>query len=435
MGANLTERRYIRPMDNLILDSDADVIGRHGPIKLHGPAGFAGMRAAGRCAAEILDALVPHVVPGVTTGEIDEIVFAEMRARGAIPATLGYRGYTKSCCTSINHVICHGIPGDRALKDGDIVNIDVTPILDGWHGDTSRMFLVGEVGIKAKRLVEVTYEAMMRGIAQAKPGNRMGDVAHAIQSYAESHRYSVVRDFCGHGLGRVFHDAPEVVHAGRPGTGPELLPGMFFTIEPMINIGKPAAKVLDDGWTAVTRDRSLSAQFEHSVGITEDGCEIFTKSPRGYDCLVAVAHPAIGHELAQEDDAGEIARRAVDHGHRIDVAQARARRAGHHRVPLVELVGAVLRTVHVDHAAGVVDDRRIGDDPRAANLVQVDALHRLAGHAALEGAGEFRLAILRLGLRDTAEQQGAGKEGDELAHGGPHFRLAPRSGASISQDV
>ena len=270
-------------MDNLILDSDADVIGRHGPIKLHGPAGFAGMRAAGRCAAEILDALVPHVVPGVTTGEIDEIVFAEMRARGAIPATLGYRGYTKSCCTSINHVICHGIPGDRALKDGDIVNIDVTPILDGWHGDTSRMFLVGEVGIKAKRLVEVTYEAMMRGIAQAKPGNRMGDVAHAIQSYAESHRYSVVRDFCGHGLGRVFHDAPEVVHAGRPGTGPELLPGMFFTIEPMINIGKPAAKVLDDGWTAVTRDRSLSAQFEHSVGITEDGCEIFTKSPRGYD--------------------------------------------------------------------------------------------------------------------------------------------------------
>ena len=188
MGANLTGRRYIRPMDNLILDSDADVIGRHGPIKLHGPAGFAGMRAAGRCAAEILDALVPHVVPGVTTGEIDEIVFAEMRARGAIPATLGYRGYTKSCCTSINHVICHGIPGDRALKDGDIVNIDVTPILDGWHGDTSRMFLVGEVGIKAKRLVEVTYESMMRGIAQAKPGNRMGDVAHAIQSDAERHR-------------------------------------------------------------------------------------------------------------------------------------------------------------------------------------------------------------------------------------------------------
>ncbi|WP_395613306.1 type I methionyl aminopeptidase [Allosphingosinicella sp.] len=270
-------------MDNILLDAEADIVGRHGPIKLHGPAGFAGMRAAGRCAAEILDALVPHVVPGVTTEEIDEIVFAEMKARGAIPATLGYRGYTKSCCTSINHVICHGIPGDKVLKDGDIVNIDVTPILGGWHGDTSRMFLVGDVGIKARKLVQVTYEAMMLGIAQAKPGNRLGDVAHAIQSYAEGHRYSVVRDFCGHGLGRVFHDAPEVVHAGRPGTGPELLPGMFFTIEPMINIGKPTAKVLDDGWTAVTRDRSLSAQFEHSIGIAEDGCEIFTKSPKGYD--------------------------------------------------------------------------------------------------------------------------------------------------------
>jgi methionyl aminopeptidase len=270
-------------MDNILLDPEADIVGRHGPIKLHGPAGFAGMRAAGRCAAEILDALVPHVVPGVTTQEIDEIVFAEMKARGAIPATLGYRGYTKSCCTSINHVICHGIPGEKALKDGDIVNIDVTPILGGWHGDTSRMFLVGDVGIKARKLVQVTWEAMMLGIAQAKPGNRMGDVAHALQSYAEGHRYSVVRDFCGHGLGRVFHDAPEVVHAGRPGTGPELLPGMFFTIEPMINIGKSAAKVLDDGWTAVTRDRSLSAQFEHSIGITEDGCEIFTKSPAGFD--------------------------------------------------------------------------------------------------------------------------------------------------------
>jgi methionyl aminopeptidase len=270
-------------MDNLLLDREAGIVGRHGAIKLHGPDGFAGMRAAGRCAAEILDALVPHVVPGVTTQELDDIVFAEMKARGAIPATLGYRGYTKSCCTSINHVICHGIPGEKALKDGDIVNVDVTPILDGWHGDTSRMFLVGDVGIKARKLVQVTYEAMMLGIAQAKPGNRLGDVAHAIQSYAEGHRYSVVRDFCGHGLGRVFHDAPEVVHAGRPGTGPELLPGMFFTIEPMINIGKPTAKVLDDGWTAVTRDRSLSAQFEHSIGITEDGCEIFTKSPKGFD--------------------------------------------------------------------------------------------------------------------------------------------------------
>jgi methionyl aminopeptidase len=266
------------------LDRDDTVIGRHGNIKLHGPEGFAGMRAAGLCAAEILDALVPHVVPGVTTQDIDDIVFAEMRARGAIPATLGYRGYTKSCCTSINHVVCHGIPSaDRTLKDGDIVNIDVTPILDGWHGDTSRMYLVGDVPLKARKLVEVTYEAMMLGIEQAKPGNHIGDIAHAIQSFAEKHRYGVVRDFCGHGLGRVFHDAPEVVHAGRPGTGPELRPGMFFTIEPMINIGRADCKVLDDGWTAVTRDRSLSAQFEHSVGIIEDGCEIFTKSPRGLD--------------------------------------------------------------------------------------------------------------------------------------------------------
>jgi methionyl aminopeptidase len=192
-----------------------------------------------------------------------------------------YRGYTKSTCTSINHVVCHGIPNEKPLKDGDIVNIDVTPILDGWHGDTSRMYLVGDVGIKARKLVQITYECLMLGIEQAKPGNHLGDIAHAIQTHAEAERYSVVRDFCGHGLGRVFHDAPEVVHAGRAGTGPELRPGMFFTVEPMINIGKPASKILEDGWTAVTRDRSLSAQFEHSIGITEDGCEIFTMSPRG----------------------------------------------------------------------------------------------------------------------------------------------------------
>ena len=270
--------------DTSLLDRDDAVIGRHGAIKLHGPEGFAGMRAAGLVAAEILDALVPHVVPGVTTQELDDIVFAEMRSRGAIPATLGYRGYTKSCCTSLNHVVCHGIPSnDRVLRDGDIVNIDVTPIVDGWHGDSSRMYLVGDVPLKARRLVDVTYECLMLGIEQARPGNRLGDVGHAIQSHAERQRYSVVRDFCGHGLGRVFHDAPEVVHAGRPGTGPELKPGMFFTIEPMINIGKPDCKLLDDGWTAVTRDRSLSAQFEHSIGITETGCEIFTKSPRDLD--------------------------------------------------------------------------------------------------------------------------------------------------------
>jgi methionyl aminopeptidase len=263
---------------------DAPDADRAGTIKLHGPEGFAGMRAAGRLAAYVLDELVPHVVPGVSTQELDDLVLKLMEEAGAVPATLGYRGYTKSCCTSINHVVCHGIPShDRLLKDGDIVNIDVTPILDGWHGDSSRMYLVGDVPVKARRLVDVTYECLMLGLEQAKPGNHLGDISHAIQTHAEKHRYGVVRDFCGHGLGRVFHDPPEVVHAGRPGTGPELRPGMFFTVEPMINIGKAACKVLEDGWTAVTRDRSLSAQFEHSIGITEDGCEIFTKSPRGLD--------------------------------------------------------------------------------------------------------------------------------------------------------
>jgi len=252
-------------------------------IKLHGSEGFEGMRRAGRLAAEILDALVPQVVPGVTTGEIDSIVQRMTLEAGGVPATLGYRGYTKSCCTSINHVVCHGIPGDKVLKDGDIVNIDVTPILDGWHGDTSRMYLVGDVPLKARKLVDVTYECLMLGLEQARPGNRLGDVAHAIQAHAEKHRYGVVRDFCGHGLGRLFHDSPEVIHAGRPGTGPELKPGMFFTVEPMINIGRADVKLLDDGWTAVTRDRSLSAQFEHSIGITETGHEIFTKSPSGLD--------------------------------------------------------------------------------------------------------------------------------------------------------
>jgi methionyl aminopeptidase len=269
-----------RMMDSF---TEAGVIGRSGNIKLHGPEGFAGMRAAGRLAAEILDALVPHVVPGVTTQELDDIVYRMTLDGGGVPATLGYRGYAKSCCISINHVVCHGIPGPKQLKDGDIVNIDVTPKVNGWHGDSSRMYLVGDVPVRARRLVEVTYEAMMRGIAQAKPGNHLGDISHAIQSFAEAHRYGVVRDFCGHGLGRDFHGAPEVVHVGNPGTGPALKPGMFFTVEPMINIGKPGVKVLDDGWTAVTRDRSLSAQFEHSIGITQDGCEIFTRSPKGLD--------------------------------------------------------------------------------------------------------------------------------------------------------
>ena len=256
---------------------------RNGVIKLHGPEAFEGMQRAGRLAAEILDALVPHVVPGVSTQELDAIVYRMTLEGGGVPGTLGYRGYTHSCCISINHVVCHGIPSDRVLKDGDIVNIDVTPIVDGWHGDTSRMYLVGDVSIKARKLVDITYECLMIGIAQAKPGNFLGDVGHAIQRHAEAHRYSVVRDFCGHGVGRLFHDSPEVVHAGRAGTGPELKPGMIFTVEPMINIGRPDVKLLDDGWTAVTRDRSLSAQFEHSIGITEDGCEIFTKSPKGLD--------------------------------------------------------------------------------------------------------------------------------------------------------
>ena len=266
-----------------IADGHSVAPARSGAIKLHGEDGYAGMRRAGRLAAEILDALVPHVVPGVTTRALDDIVYRMIRDAGGVPATLGYRGYTHSSCTSINHVVCHGIPGDRTLKDGDIVNIDVTPILDGWHGDSSRTYLVGNVGVKARRLVEVTFECLMIGLEQARPGNRLGDISHAIQSHAERNRYGVVRDFCGHGLGRLFHDAPEVVHAGRPGTGPELRPGMFFTVEPMVNIGKPATKMLDDGWTAVTRDRSLSAQFEHSIGITETGCEIFTASPRGLD--------------------------------------------------------------------------------------------------------------------------------------------------------
>jgi methionyl aminopeptidase len=254
-------------------------------IKLHGPEGFEGMRKAGLLSAQILDALGAHIVPGVTTEAIDDIVRQMTLAAGATPATLNYRGYTHSCCTSVNHVVCHGIPAEKALREGDIVNVDVTSIVDGWHGDTNRTYLVGEVPIKAKRLVEVTYEAMMRGIDVARAGNTLGDVAHAIQSFAEKHRYGVVRDFCGHGIGRLFHDAPEVIHVGRSGTGPELKPGMFFTIEPMINIGRPDVKVLDDGWTAVTRDRSLSAQFEHTIGITESGAaEIFTKSPASLDC-------------------------------------------------------------------------------------------------------------------------------------------------------
>ncbi len=253
----------------------------NGLIKLHGPAEFEGMRRAGRLAAETLDMIVPYVRPGATTDELDRLCHDFIVDHGAIPAPLNYRGFPKSICTSINHVVCHGIPGDRVLKDGDIMNIDVTTILDGWHGDTSRMFYVGDVKLKARRLCDITYEAMMRGIAEVRPGARLGDIGHAIQSYAEGMRCSVVRDFCGHGLGRVFHDAPNVLHYGQSGAGQELREGMFFTVEPMINLGKFQVKLLNDGWTAVTRDRSLSAQFEHSVGVTADGVEIFTTSPRG----------------------------------------------------------------------------------------------------------------------------------------------------------
>ena len=252
-----------------------------GDIRLYGEDGFEGMRRAGQLAAAALDGVASLIKPGVATQEIDDYLRKFGDENSALPATLNYRGYTKSCCTSINHVVCHGIPNDKPLKEGDIVNVDVTYILDGWHGDSSRMYPVGNIKRAAERLVDVTYEALMIGIDAAKPGNTTGDIGAAIQEFAETERCGVVRDFCGHGLGRLFHDAPNILHYGRQGEGIELKPGMIFTIEPMINLGKPHVKVLSDGWTAVTRDRSLSAQFEHSIGITEDGCEIFTLSPAG----------------------------------------------------------------------------------------------------------------------------------------------------------
>ena len=239
------------------------------------------MHAAGRLAAEILDAVAPLVVPGATTAEIDDAITQHVQRAGAISATIGYKGYQHASCISVNHVVCHGIPGPKMLKDGDILNIDVTVIVDGWYGDTSRMYVAGKLGRKAERLIEVTHDALMKGIEAVRPGATFGDIGHAIQTFVEAHRMSVVRDFCGHGLGRVFHAPPNVLHYGRPGAGPVLEEGMFFTIEPMVNLGRPETKVLPDDWTAVTRDRSLSAQFEHSVGVTADGCEIFTLSPAG----------------------------------------------------------------------------------------------------------------------------------------------------------
>jgi methionyl aminopeptidase len=260
------------------LSGQADGSGRRVP--LHGPEDFEGMRRAGRLAALTLDFVAGHVRPGVSTAEIDRLCEGFMRDHGAVPATIGYKGYRHASCVSVNHVVTHGIPSeDKRLVAGDIVNVDVTPILDGWHGDSSRTFFVGEPSIKARRLVEATHEAMMAGIAAVRPGATLGDVGHAIESVARRNRFSVVQDFVGHGLGREFHAPPEVMHYGKPGTGVVLEPGMFFTVEPMLNAGRADVRVLSDGWTAVTRDRSLSAQFEHSVGVTETGVEIFTLSP------------------------------------------------------------------------------------------------------------------------------------------------------------
>ena len=252
-------------------------------IEIHSEAGFEGMRAAGKLGAQTLDMITPHVVPGVTTEELDQLCHNFIIENGAIPAPLNYKGFPKSICTSINHVVCHGIPEEKTLREGDIINIDVTVIVDGWHGDTSRMFFVGDkIPVKARKLCDVTYDCMMAGIEVVKPGATLGDIGYAIQEVAHANRFSVVRDFCGHGLGKIFHAPPSVVHFGEPGTGEVLEPGMFFTIEPMINTGKHHTKILQDGWTAVTRDRSLSAQYEHSLAVTETGFEIFTLSPKGW---------------------------------------------------------------------------------------------------------------------------------------------------------
>jgi methionyl aminopeptidase len=254
------------------------------------PSDFVGMRKAGALAASVLDAMVEHVKPGVTTNALNDLCHAMIIKAGAIPAPLGYRGFPKSICTSVNHVICHGIPDDRALKDGDIVNIDVTVIVDGWHGDTSRMYFVGDVPIKAKRLTQIAYECMMLGIEQVKPGNRLGDIGHAIQTHAEKHNFSIVRDYCGHGVGKVFHDAPNIMHYGEKNTGMVLQEGMFFTVEPMVNVGTYETRLnAKDGWTVTTRDRSLSAQFEHTLAVTKDGFEIFTFSHKGALCPPYVA--------------------------------------------------------------------------------------------------------------------------------------------------
>lgn len=250
-------------------------------IRIYPLSEFSGMRTAGRVAAQILDDLCDHVQPGIKTIDIDELVRDRIREYGVKSSTIGYRGYGHASCISVNHVVCHGIPGPKVLQSGDILNIDVTITADGWFGDSSRMYAAGQIARKSSRLLDVTHKSLMLGIEAVKPGGFFGDIGHAIQKFAESHRMSVVRNFCGHGIGREFHLPPNVLHFGSRGTGAKLEPGMIFTIEPMINIGKPGTKILSDNWTAVTLDRSLSAQFEHTVGVTEDGYEIFTLSPGG----------------------------------------------------------------------------------------------------------------------------------------------------------
>ncbi|MBI2970657.1 MAG: type I methionyl aminopeptidase [Gammaproteobacteria bacterium] len=250
------------------------------PVSIKSPSEIEKMRIAGALAADVLLMIEPYVKAGITTGEIDRIchdyIVDELHS---VPAPLNYRGFPRSICTSVNHVVCHGIPGDRKLKDGDILNIDITVIKDGYHGDTSKMFFIGTPSIRARRLVEVTYECMCRAIRMVRPAVRLGDIGHAIQTYAESRNCSVVREYCGHGIGREFHEDPQVLHYGEKGTGLELEPGMTFTIEPMINAGKRHVKLLPDNWTVVTRDRSLSAQWEHTVLVTDDGVEVLTRRP------------------------------------------------------------------------------------------------------------------------------------------------------------
>ena len=249
----------------------------HNRVSIKSPPEQQAMRVAGRLAAEVLDMIGPRISPGMTTGEIDRICHDYIvNIQHAVPAPLNYKGFPKSICTSVNHVVCHGIPGDRVLKSGDILNVDVTVIKDGFHGDTSRMFPIGEASIQARRLCDVGLEAMWRGIRAVAPGNRLGDLGHTIQSFVESQGYSVVREYCGHGIGRVFHEDPQVLHYGEPGTGLALEPGMTFTVEPMVNAGRRHVKLLGDGWTVVTKDHSLSAQWEHTVLVTADGFEVLT---------------------------------------------------------------------------------------------------------------------------------------------------------------